>query len=157
VTGFAEVYGQEFEKTKRVVDAFPADKKAFKPHDRSNPAHMLLWTFVLEEQLMLKAARGEQVMTGGGFPKPPDSWQEMLDRLDAGHKELMAQLAKGIPKGKVKWMTGPKQTGDYEISDFLWFLLHDQIHHRGQLTVYVRMAGGKVPAVYGPSADEPWL
>jgi len=35
-------------------------------------------------------------------------------------------------------------------------MLDDQIHHRGQLSVYVRMAGGKVPSIYGPSADEPW-
>jgi uncharacterized damage-inducible protein DinB len=33
-------------------------------------------------------------------------------------------------------------------------MLHDQIHHRGQLTVYVRMAGGMVPSIYGPSADD---
>jgi uncharacterized damage-inducible protein DinB len=41
--------------------------------------------------------------------------------------------------------------------DFLWFLLCDQIHHRGQLSVYLRMAGGKVPSIYGPSGDEPWF
>jgi len=40
--------------------------------------------------------------------------------------------------------------------DFLWFLLCDQIHHRGQLSVYLRMADGKVPSIYGPSGDEPW-
>lgn len=156
MTSFADVYREEHQRTLKVLRAYPAAKNMFKPHDRSNPAHMLAWTFVLEEELMLKAARGEQVMTGGGFPKPPDSWQEILDRFDRGHEALLAQLAKGVPKGKVKWMTGPKQTGDYEISDFLWFLLHDQIHHRGQLSVYTRMAGGKVPAIYGPSADEPW-
>ena len=35
-------------------------------------------------------------------------------------------------------------------------MLWDQIHHRGQLSVYLRMAGGSVPSIYGPSADEPW-
>ena len=34
-------------------------------------------------------------------------------------------------------------------------MLFDQIHHRGQMTVYIRLAGGKVPSVYGPSADDP--
>jgi uncharacterized damage-inducible protein DinB len=38
--------------------------------------------------------------------------------------------------------------------EFMLMMLHDQIHHRGQLTVYVRMAGGKVPSIYGPSADD---
>lgn len=42
-------------------------------------------------------------------------------------------------------------------SDLLAFLLADQIHHRGQFSVYLRMADGKVPSIYGPSGDEPWM
>lgn len=41
--------------------------------------------------------------------------------------------------------------------DLLWFLLFDEIHHRGQFSIYLRMADGKVPSIYGPSADEPWM
>jgi len=37
----------------------------------------------------------------------------------------------------------------------LWGNLMDEVHHRGQLTVYLRLAGGKVPSIYGPSGDEP--
>jgi uncharacterized damage-inducible protein DinB len=40
---------------------------------------------------------------------------------------------------------------------FLWLMLMDSIHHRGQLSVYIRPAGGKVPSIYGPSGDEPWM
>jgi uncharacterized damage-inducible protein DinB len=36
-------------------------------------------------------------------------------------------------------------------------MLCDQIHHRGQFSVYLRMADGKVPSIYGPSLDEPWM
>ena len=36
----------------------------------------------------------------------------------------------------------------------LWAVLFDAIHHRGQLSLYIRLTGGKVPAIYGPSADE---
>jgi uncharacterized damage-inducible protein DinB len=43
---------------------------------------------------------------------------------------------------------------DVPLIDFLWMILHDQIHHRGQMTVYSRIAGGTVPSIYGPSADE---
>ena len=35
-------------------------------------------------------------------------------------------------------------------------MLLDHVHHRGQFTIYSRIAGGKVPQIYGPSADEPW-
>jgi len=56
----------------------------------------------------------------------------------------------------VTFPSGPKQTADYPVIDFLWFMLMDSIHHRGQMSVYIRPAGGKVPSIYGPSADEPW-
>jgi uncharacterized damage-inducible protein DinB len=46
--------------------------------------------------------------------------------------------------------------GDVRRQDFLWMMLNDMIHHRGQFSVYLRMAGGKVPSIYGPSKDEPW-
>ena len=42
----------------------------------------------------------------------------------------------------------------FSVSDFTLMMLCDQIHHRGQLSVYVRMAGGMVPSIYGPSADD---
>ena len=41
------------------------------------------------------------------------------------------------------------------LGDALWFELFDHIHHRGQLSVYVRLAGAKLPSIYGPTADEP--
>ncbi|MGH7568455.1 MAG: DinB family protein [Gemmatimonadales bacterium] len=57
----------------------------------------------------------------------------------------------------VKFFTGPKQMGDVRRLDFLWFLLMDMVHHRGQFSVYLRMAGGQVPSIHGPSADEQWI
>jgi uncharacterized damage-inducible protein DinB len=56
----------------------------------------------------------------------------------------------------VKFPAGKNQMADYPVGEFLWFMLLDSIHHRGQLSVYIRPAGGKVPSIYGPSGDEPW-
>jgi uncharacterized damage-inducible protein DinB len=52
---------------------------------------------------------------------------------------------------------GPGRIGDWKKTDFLRQVLHDQIHHRGQFTVYLRLADARVPSVYGPTADEPWF
>jgi uncharacterized damage-inducible protein DinB len=38
-----------------------------------------------------------------------------------------------------------------------WLAVMDAVHHRGQMSVYIRLAGGKVPSIYGPTADEPWM
>src|SRR5438132_11205433 len=58
--------------------------------------------------------------------------------------------------GELKFPPKNMPPGDVRRLDFFWFLLMDMVHHRGQLSVYLRMAGGKVPSIYGPSADEPW-
>jgi uncharacterized damage-inducible protein DinB len=156
---FLEQYERNHANTLRVLHAFPGDKSEFRPHERSSSALKLAWTFVIEESLMLKAVRGEQVL-GGGFPSPPESWDQVLAAFDKVSGDLVAELRdprNSDLDGTVKFFTGPKQTADFPIPEFISFLLDDQIHHRGQLSVYVRMAGGKVPAIYGPSADEPWF
>ena len=155
---FVEAYKREHATTAKVLRAFPAEKSELKPHDRSNSARQLAWTFVVEERLMLDGSKG-QLALGGGFPKAPESWDQILDMFDAQSKELVSALESGQATnigGTVGFFAGPGKMADYPTPDFLWFMLCDQIHHRGQLSVYLRMAGGKVPSIYGPSADEPW-
>lgn len=155
---FRRFYAREHATTRKVLHAFPAPASDLRPHARSNTAHALAWTFVVEEQLMLKALRNETIL-GGGMPKAPDSWQAVLEAFDATHAEMNAALA-AAQEADLKpatFFVAPKTTGDFPPIEFLWFLLSDQIHHRGQLSVYVRLAGGLVPSIYGPSADEPWF
>jgi uncharacterized damage-inducible protein DinB len=85
---------------------------------------------------------------------------EILEALRKTHAQVL-ELVRDMPEAELKtrtvqFFTGPKQMGDVPLMHFLWMVLHDQIHHRGQMTVYNRLAGGKVPFIYGPSADEPW-
>lgn len=156
---FLDVYQREHATTLKVLRAFPREQSEFRPHERSNTARQLAWTFVVEEGLMLKALR-QQPLLGDGFPPAaPDSWDAVLDAFEKQHVEIVSQLqnaGKAGVGGTVEFFVAPKQMGQYPTMDFLWFMLHDQIHHRGQLSVYVRLAGGKVPSIYGPSADEPW-
>jgi uncharacterized damage-inducible protein DinB len=158
-TQFLDAYTREHATTEKVLRAYPSDQSELRPHERSSSARQLAWTFVGEEAMMLRAARHEQVLTGERFPPPPDSWDEIVDRFAAQHGELLAILRGATDAsmaGTVQFFTGPRQLGEYPTLEFLWFMLCDQIHHRGQLSVYLRMAGGKVPSIYGPSADEPW-
>jgi len=153
-----ERYEINHAKTLSVLKAFPGVKSEFKPHERSNTALRLAWTFVVEERLLLKAIRGEEVL-GGGFPPPAETWDAVLDSFNKGYDDVIAALrdpSNPELQGSVTFFSGPKQTADMPIEAFTSFMLDDQIHHRGQLSVYVRMAGGMVPAIYGPSADEPW-
>lgn len=155
---FLDTYLREHATTEKVLRAFPPSKQDFRPHERSSSALKLAWTFVVEQRMMLAALKKEQVI-GSGFAPTPATWGEVLEVFAAQHEEVVRRLRGAGDEdldGTVQFFTGPKQLGDYATREFLWFMLGDQIHHRGQLSVYVRMAGGKVPSIYGPSADEPW-
>ncbi len=155
---FAKQYEREHAVTRKVLDAYPAEKASFRPHERSNDALRLAQTFLVEEKLMLLVLRNEPVMGSGGFPSAPDEWNAVLAALDEQHREITALLpaADESQLRPVKFFSGPGQMADFPAAEFLWFMLLDQIHHRGQFSVYLRMAGAKVPSIYGPSADEPW-
>ena len=156
---FIDALAREHEKTRRVVQAYPAEQSELKPHPRSNTARQIVWTFAVEEILILKALRNE-LKLGGGFPAAPERWEDVVAAFEKGHADVTEALTSASDEdfqGTVNFPTGPKAIGEWPKLDFFWFILCDQIHHRGQLTVYLRMAGAKVPAVYGPSADEPWF
>ena len=156
---FRTNYEREHATTMRVLRAFPADKLDFKPAEKSNTAKDLAWTFFLEGRMLHRALRDEKIM-GGDYPQPPATFAEILQTLEAQHQEIMETLRSGEEKmmhGVVEFFTAPKQMGEYSTSDFAWFMLFDQIHHRGQFSVYLRMTDAKVPSIYGPSADEPWM
>jgi len=155
---FTDVYTKEHQTTLKVLRAFPQDKAAFKPHERSNSALALAWTFVVENSIATAALKGPLDL-GGGFPPSPPTFAEVLGAYEATAKDMLATLAK-TPDARlgetVQFFAGPGKMADFPVIDMLWFMLMDSIHHRGQLSVYLRMAGGKVPSIYGPSADEPW-
>lgn len=153
-----ENWERETATTLRVLRAYPEDRADLKPHERSKSARELAWLFTLEQVMAAAAVRGEMKL-GGGMPPAPSTLTEVVDAFEASREELLA-LLRDCPddqlEGTTRFFTAPKTMGDWPNVEFLWFLLHDQIHHRGQFSVYLRMADGRVPSIYGPSADEPW-
>ena len=159
---FVDAYEREHATTMRVLRNYPADKTDLRPHAKCKTARELAWVFVLERGLGTKVYHNEFATEppSGSPPPPPASWTDLLGAIEKAHKEF-GDLIRSTPDQKltetVKFFTGPKQMGDIPRIDLLWFLLSDQIHHRGQFSVYLRMADGKVPSIYGPSGDEPWM
>lgn len=159
---FLTTYEREHATTMRVLRAYPTDQLELRPHPMCKNARELAWIFVLERGLGTTVFNNEFATRApsGAPPKPPESWDELLATLEKVHKEF-GVLIRSTPhealSDQVKFFTGPKTMGEISRMDWLWFLLHDQIHHRGQFSTYLRMAGGKVPSIYGPTADEPWM
>jgi len=95
----------------------------------------------------------------GQMPQAPADWEDLLAAIEKAHTDYRAvveSFSDAQLMENVKFFSAPKTMGDYQRIGFMWFLLSDQIHHRGQFSIYSRMADGKVPSIYGPSADEPW-
>jgi uncharacterized damage-inducible protein DinB len=155
---FADVYAREHLTTMKVLKAFPESQAAYRPHERSDSALQLAWKFVVENNVAIGALRGPLRMTGE-IPPPPANFADVLAAYQASASELKDTLAR-TPETRfdevVQFYTGPKQMGDVPVGEVVWFMLLLSVHHRGQLSVYLRCAGGKVPSIYGPSADEPW-
>jgi uncharacterized damage-inducible protein DinB len=142
----------EFSTTLKVLKAYPEDKLDMKPAEKSRTARELITTLIREEYVCRGAMRGDlgRADSPEGMPHGFEGMLEMLKRI---HNEVQNTIA---------------QAGDEELNriidfygyqiraiDALWAELHDQIHHRGQFSVYLRLVGAKVPSIYGPTADEP--
>jgi len=156
---FLESLSREHDVTMKVLRAFPVEQAEFRPHPRSQCARELAFTFVMEQQIMSLAFQN-QLKMGGGFPKAPSDFRAIVDQFDKDYHALVDVVKRTKENDlntPVPFYTGPKQVGNWPKMQLAWFMLSDQIHHRGQYTVYLRMAGGKVPSIYGPSADEPWM
>lgn len=158
---FLDNYAREVGTTVRVLRAYPADQLELRPHEKLKTARELAWIFVVEQAMAEKALTTGFDWSNPSPPPPaPETMHEIVAALEDGHRRV-AELVRGMPDEElqraVTFPVAPNTMGDVPRMQFLWFLLHDHIHHRGQLSVYLRMAGGRVPSIYGPTADEPWM
>ena len=159
---FLSTYEREHQTTMKVLRAYPADQADLQPHPKCRTAKELAWIFVLECGLGLRVMRDELARgpSGGTPPAPPSRFEDVLNALEKAYKEfgdLIRSYSDEQMQEEVTFMVAPKTPGKYTRLQFAWFLLHDQIHHRGQFSIYLRMADAKVPSIYGPTADEPWM
>ena len=135
-----------------MLKAFPEDKSEFQPHDKSQTAKKIAWSLVIGPVAIRQALKNELTVPRN-FPPLPERWSSVVEGFEAESAKAIRTLEEANEErlqGTVQYRTLTMNKREY-----LWFVLSDHIHHRGQLTVYLRMAGGKVPSIYGPSADEP--
>jgi len=155
---FIQTWEREFQTTFKVLKAYPADKLDMKPHELSRSAKDLAWTFVSEENVVDGICKGQ--IDYQNMPKAPGRFDEIVATFEKKHKENVAKV-KNLPEQDLNtsllFPVAPKQMGQVRRGDLLWMMVMDMVHHRGQFSVYLRLVGAKVPSIYGPTADEPWM
>lgn len=158
---FLQSFERETAITLKLLRAFPADRAEYRPHEKSRSARELAWIFVTEQGVAGRAIDGTLNFSGGGnHPQVPATFPEVIAAFEnavRSTKEKVAQTAEADLNRPGQFPIGPKQLGDFRAMDIVWITLQDQIHHRGQFSVYLRLVGAKVPSIYGPTADENWM
>jgi len=158
---FLYTFEKEHPITVRLLNAYPADKLELRPHPKCKTARELAWMFAMEQSATETAiTKGFDFTKPTPPPPPPATMAEIIAAFDQGHRRV-AELISGMSDAqlmeKTKFMVAPKTVGDVPKITLAWLFLCDQIHHRGQFSIYLRLADAKVPSIYGPTADEPWF
>jgi uncharacterized damage-inducible protein DinB len=151
---------REAATTRRVLERVPEDKLTWKPHARSHTLGQLANHIAMIPGSLSGLAQVDvfDVSNAKFDPPMPGSVKEVLSTLDAGVKvaeDYVRSLSDSALDASWRMTAGGKEVMNIPRLEFLRaILLNHWYHHRGQLSVYLRMLDVPVPSIYGPSADE---
>jgi uncharacterized damage-inducible protein DinB len=146
---------RESPTTLRVLKAVPADKGDYRPAANSRSALELCWHLASADIWFLDGfLAGEFEMEDDTMPA---DFSSPADIAATYEEDMPAKLDKVEKLPAEFWATPMPFFGIYNLPAvmYLQFMLNHSIHHRGQLSAYLRPMGAKVPNVYGGSFDEP--
>ena len=153
-------FRQEAEVTRRVLDRIPADKLSWKPHPKSmSLGQLAIHTASIPGRLSALVAGQDQfvVPPEAVFPAPADikevhaTFEQSCKEAEANLKGMDDEAALG---GWTLIVAGNPMFTKPRIEVLRSIMLNHWYHHRGQLSVYLRLLDVPVPVIYGRSADE---
>lgn len=147
---FAQFWTHESRTTHTVLTRIP-EGSDYRPDARSRTAQEIAWQIVCEERMIIDAL--EQGIASWDPPPMPASMREIAEAYARQSAEIVDRWRR-LPderwNGTLEFFGGERPA-----SPMAWSFLFDIVHHRGQITTYLRPMGSTVPQIYGPSADEP--
>jgi len=151
-------FDNEASTTRRVLERVPEEKLSWKPHPKSMSLGVLALHVASSPGVIIGWCAEDETQFKGEPPPKPSSTAEILAAHDASVKKVKETLAQIGDEGMQRmWsakvggqtlMTMPKSALTRAI------VMNHWVHHRGQLSVYLRLLDVPVPSIYGPSADE---
>ena len=154
-TLFLKFWEKEAPATRKVISRIP-EGSHYRPDPKSRTAREIAWLIVREE-IVLADGLEKGTLEWAEVPAPA-TIKEILDGYDRHHDNLAKRLQAIDParwERRVPFMFQGQEVMNETGYDNAWGFLLDIIHHRGQLSTYLRPMGSTVPQIYGPSADEP--
>jgi uncharacterized damage-inducible protein DinB len=150
---------REAETTRRVLTRLPPDKLGWKPHEKSKSLGDLAWhVAMIPPRIAAMAEVDDADALAFKSPAKPDSVQAMVEAFEEGirdAKERLGRLTDDQLGRKIRFRVGDRTLAHLPRLAFLrTVMLNHGYHHRGQLSVYLRLLDVPVPPIYGPTADE---
>ncbi len=147
---FTTFWTNESKTTRKVLERIP-EGSDYKPDPKSRTAQEIAWQIVCEERMLIDAL--ENGKAEWAPPPMPASMKDVLAEYDRQSADVIKRWSR-LPL--TKWdgtleFFGSKRPS----SPMAWSFLFDIVHHRGQISTYLRPMGATVPQIYGPSGDEP--
>ena len=152
---FIKYWKKEAPATRKVIERIPENRCDYRADPKARTAREIAWLIVREEGSLVEGLE-KGVFEWVEVPAP-DKVAEVKAEYDRQHDRLTTRLeAIAAPRWeeKLPFIFGGQEVMREVGFDMAWGFLLDQIHHRGQLSTYLRPMGARVPAIYGPSADE---
>ena len=159
---FVQRWEQEYPAFVRVFEALPPNHLDYRPHPQSRSAGELVGLMVSAQRSCIELCKSQKSLYSGLRWQDSEGLGGLRDMIEAykrDHDTLGSQLRTLDDKSwnHPAWLI--QGTEEILLKDtvggLLWIALFDVIHHRGQLSSYIRPMGGRVPSIYGPSGDEP--
>ncbi len=151
-------FDREAETTRRVLSAIPAEKFSWKPHKKSYSIGQLATHMCQALETASAGAEKDVVEFSQGVAVEPRSSQELLAAFDQAAAKVRGTIGKMDDARLMATWTGTVQGRPILTIPRAGFIrmvvLNHHYHHRGQMTVYLRLLDVPVPHVYGPSADD---
>jgi len=150
---FLKFWEKEAATTRSVISRNP-EGADYRPDPKSRTAREIAW-LIVREHIVLAEGFEKGFLEWAEVPAPA-TMKEILDTYDRENvvKRLQA-IGTARWEGRVPFMMQGQQVMNETGYDNAFGFLFDIVHHRGQITTYLRAMGSTVPQIYGPSADEP--
>ena|SRR5215213_8328901 len=152
---FAQRLAAEIPAFNNVIRALPGDRLDYKPHEKNTAAGALAWQLAIEMSQLPELFRTGEIHWGS--MKTPETIDEIASSIESSGQAAV-EAAKSVDEERwnapSKFYFKDQLAWEDTVSGMAWGYLFDMIHHRGQLTAYLRPMGGKVPSCYGPTADD---
>jgi uncharacterized damage-inducible protein DinB len=152
-------FDQEMATTRRVIERVPGDKGQWKPHPKSFSLGHLTQLVATMPGWLTRMVRDTEIDLGKEAGYSYETTQTLLAKFDAHVREARDAIAAAKDADfNVPWSLkhGSQVLFTQPRGEAVRSTINHLIHHRGQLTVYLRLVDVPVPSIYGPTADEQW-